>query len=396
LKIAIVTTHPIQYHAPLFSYLSANSNYSIKVFYTLGNQGVDAYDKDFGIKRNWNLDLLSGYEYEFLVNSSKSPSIESFWNINNPHIIDKIRDYNPNAILVYGWKHYSHFSVLRFFKGKVPILFRGDSTTLDDYTRTLLQNKIKYTFLKWIYKHVDYVLSPGKASDQYFLKVSITKSNIIRVPHSVDNERFSLFTAEDNLMLNEFKKKLFISNNDFVFLFAGKFIHKKNPLLLIKAFEILAKSNNNIKLLLVGNGSLEIDMRRLVNSLHETILNRIVFLPFQNQHQIKIMYRLADVFILPSKGPGETWGLAVNESLASGTPVIVSNKCGCANDLVEHNVNGMIFESNDLLDLVQKMKLFCDENSYHEIKNSVPRNLDHFSFKSFEKELHKIPGLFEN
>jgi glycosyltransferase involved in cell wall biosynthesis len=390
LKIAIITTHPIQYHAPLFSFLSANSNYSIKVFYTLGNQGADEYDKDFGIKRSWNLDLLSGYEYEFLENVSKNPSSQSFRGVNNHNIINKVREFDPRAIIVYGWKHFSHFTVLNYFKGKVPILFRGDSTTLDDAAANPLFIFFKYTFLKWIYSKVDYVLSPGQASDQYFLKSGIPKSKIIRTPHSVDNQRFELFTEREQSRLSQLKSELLISNIDFVFLFAGKFIEKKNPLLLIKAFELLAQSNDRVKLLLVGNGNLEIEMRKQVASLSVSVSDRIIFLPFQDQHQMKVIYRLANVLVLPSRGPGETWGLSVNESLASGTPVLVSNQCGCAFDLVKQNVNGLIFESNELDDMVSKMELFTDQSFYLQIKARVKEELDYFSFNSFEKALDKI------
>lgn len=394
MKIAIITTHPIQYHAPLFSYLSKNSNYSLKVFYTLGHQHADTFDKDFGIARNWNLDLLSGYEYEFLVNTSKSSSSDSFWGVNNPTIIKKIKEYNPNAILVYGWRHYSHFVTLNYFKGKVPILFRGDSTTLDDAAANPLFLLFKYTFLKWIYSKVDYVLSPGQASDKYFQKAGIPKSKIIRTPHSVDNQRFEIFTEKEYSRLSELKIELLISNNDFVFLFAGKFIEKKNPLLLIKAFELLAQSNHKVKLLLVGNGNLEIEMRRLVASLSHSISKRIIFLPFQDQQQIRTMYRLAHVFVLPSLS--ETWGLSVNESLATGTPVLVSNRCGCAFDLVKPNVNGLIFESNNLDDLVDKMKTLTDPGIYIQLKLGVKTGLDDFSFNSFEKALDKISDQIAN
>ena len=56
--------------------------------------------------------------------------------------------------------------------------------------------------------------------------------------------------------------------------------------------------------------------------------------------------RLADVFVLPSQGPGETWGLAINEAMACGRVVVASNKCGGAIDLIQEGLNGFIIESN--------------------------------------------------
>ena len=68
---------------------------------------------------------------------------------------------------------------------------------------------------------------------------------------------------------------------------------------------------------------------------------------FQNQSEMPKVYHSCDVLVLPSQGPGETWGLAVNEAMASGKAVLVSDKCGCYPDLVQDNINGFVFKSND-------------------------------------------------
>ena len=66
-RLAIITTHPIQYNAPLFALLGQSTNVDIKVFYTF-NQGDDAiYDKDFGRAIKWDIPLLENYDYEFKV-----------------------------------------------------------------------------------------------------------------------------------------------------------------------------------------------------------------------------------------------------------------------------------------------------------------------------------------
>lgn len=365
------------------------------MFYTLGDEVEKEYDKDFGIKRSWNLDLLSGYDFEFLKNTARLPSSIGFWGINNPEILIKIKEFKPNAILVFGWKHYSHLTVMRYFKNKVPVLFRGDSTVIDDKAKNTLSVFFRYQFLKRVYKYVDYVLSPGKATDLYFQKSELTVSRIIRAPHSIDNERFISFTNEESKQLHELKNRLFITMNDFIFLFAGKFIEKKNPLLLIKAFELLASKNNRLRLLLVGNGILESSIKLQIEILPKSISKRIHLLPFQDQNQMKLIYRLANILILPSKGPGETWGLSVNESMASGTPVIVSNQCGCSFDLVRDGENGLIFESNNLRDLYNKMEIMCNPINYQKFLGNVRTEVEKYSFKSFENALNKICNKIE-
>ena len=99
-----------------------------------------------------------------------------------------------------------------------------------------------------------------------------------------------------------------------------------------------------------------------------------------------IVYRLGDVFVLPSKGPGETWGLAVNEAMACGKPVIVSDKCGCANDLVENGINGYIFQSENQSELLSAMSLSLSAN-LNKMGAASRKKIDNFAYNSFEKIL---------
>ena len=105
-----------------------------------------------------------------------------------------------------------------------------------------------------------------------------------------------------------------------------------------------------------------------------------------------IIYRMADVFVLPSKGPGETWGLAVNEAMASGRPVIVSDKCGAAADLIEEGVNGFVCKSQNHDSLLEKMQL-CLGADLSEMGRSASNMIQHFSYKSFGDTLKSLKFL---
>jgi glycosyltransferase involved in cell wall biosynthesis len=362
--------------------------------YTLGNNLNPEIDNGFGKRENWNIDLLRGYDYEFIENTSNHPSSLTYPGIKNPTLINKIKAYNPDGIIVYGWKHQSHFSVMNYFHRKIPILFRGDSTTLDDSLGFSFLSHFRYFFLKWVYAKVDYVLSPGTASDQYFLQSGLKPSQIVRAEHAIDNERFmTMSEIEENKLLN-LKSSLSINENEVVFLFAGKFIDKKNPLLLLEAFEKLKKINGNVRLLLVGNGILENQIKERVSRLPHQIKSAIAIFPFQDQHQIKLLYRVANVFILPSKS--ETWGLSVNEALACSTPVIVSNKCGSSKDVVQDEVNGLIFESDNTQDLVQKMQLMCNDEFRSRLAAQARESLQKYTYESFKIALDLIFFRSEN
>ncbi len=388
MRLLILTTHPIQYNAPLFSYLAKHSNFSIKVFYTLGAEHNSLGKNGFGVNENWNIDLLDGYDYEFIENTSKAPSSNSFLGVKNPSLEAKVKLFEPSAILVYGWKHQSHLSIMRLFHGKIPIYFRGDSTSLDDNNTIYFLRLMRYVFLKWVYSYIDYAFSPGKASDEYFVKSGLRTKQIIRVEHSVDNNRFNNFTNEDESILQKLRNELEIGENEIVFLFAGKFIDKKNPLLLVNAFNLICQEENNCRLVLVGSGILEKQLKSQVNTFYESVKSKISFLPFQDQSQMKIVYRLADVFVLPSKS--ETWGLSVNEALASGIPVLVSDRCGCAADLVVDGVNGFVFKSNDLYSLHRCMKKYLINDFYRSFKLNTLDSIKTYTFKSFHLTLAKL------
>ena len=344
-KIAIVTSHPIQYYAPLFKLLAQGID--LNVFYTWGKDSVEKYDPGFGKKVQWDIPLLDGYSHQYLQNTSAEPGSHHFKGIKNPTIIKELLDYNPSAIMVIGWGYHSHLKVLRYFKGKIPLYFRGDSTLLDNNNigiKGKLQCLLRRIFLVWVYSHTDKAFYVGEESKAYFKWALLKETQLVFSPHSIDNARYEI---DYSSKANELRTSLSISNSDRVILFAGKFENKKNSLLLLNAF--ISASTINVHLLFIGNGDNETQLKLLAKESTKTSF--IHFINFQNQSMMPIWYQLADVFCLPSKGPGETWGLAVNEAMASGKAIIASTKVGCGKDLVKKNLNGWIFESDNLEEL---------------------------------------------
>ena len=149
------------------------------------------HDKDFGIEREWDIDLISGYDHVFVKNTSTAPGSHHYKGIINPFLITEVAAFQPEKIIVYGWKFKSHLQLMHHFKGKIPLYFRGDSTLLDEPAGFSLKKALRKLLLQWVYRHVDFALSPGTASDAYFLNAGLSAYQIIRAPHAVDNARFS-------------------------------------------------------------------------------------------------------------------------------------------------------------------------------------------------------------
>ena len=170
MRLAIVTTHPIQYYAPLFRLLTKEPGMELKIFYTWSQtQKGPKYDTDFGKMIEWDIPLLDGYSYEFVENVAADPGVHHFRGIDNPALNNKITEWGPDFLLVIGWNFKSHLSCMRYFKGKIPVLFRGDSTLLDE--KPGLKKILRRIFLKWIYRHADYALYVGKNNHDYFLSM---------------------------------------------------------------------------------------------------------------------------------------------------------------------------------------------------------------------------------
>ncbi|MGN7986685.1 glycosyltransferase family 4 protein [Pedobacter sp. 22226] len=360
-KLAIIISHPIQYYTPVFQLLA--KQLALKVFYTWGEQSIAKYDQGFGRQIEWDIPLLEGYDYIYLENISKDPGTHHLNGIINPRLIEEVEGFEPDAILIYGWASKSHLKILRFFKGKVPTYFRGDSTLLDQ--QKSFKSVLRKYFLKWVYSHIDKAFYVGEANKNYFEKYGLKDQQLHFACHAVDNERFS---QGRKVEADRLRQKFGVADQEILILFAGKFEVKKNPSLLLEAFNALNLANAH--LLFVGNGVLEGSLKRKVDGLgakksfeytqDDSIKKRIHFMDFQNQREMPVVYQACDLFCLPSKGPGETWGLAVNEAMAAGKAVLVSTKVGCAVDLVKPGINGEVFKSNDLDDLVKKLGELTD------------------------------------
>ncbi|MEO7767803.1 MAG: glycosyltransferase family 4 protein [Ferruginibacter sp.] len=355
-KLAIITTHPIQYNAPFFRMLAERKLVRVKVFYTWGESVLNnKYDPGFGKVVAWDIPLLNGYDHCFVKNIAPDPGSHHFNGIDNPTLKKDIEQWGATALLVFGWKFKSHLNLLRHFKGKKTILFRGDSTLLDEIGGLSLKKILRQVFLKWIYRHVDKALYVGAANKEYYLKYGLKNAQLVFAPHAVDNGRFM---KNDQFIT---RAEMGIPPRAIVFTFTGKFEIKKNPQLLLEVFRRL--DDPDAHLLFVGSGKLEQTLKSTVEQLPVVLQSRIHFLPFQNQVKMPEIYRLGDVLVLPSRGPGETWGLAVNEAMACSRAVLVSDKCGCAINLVVQGKNGYIFKSGDGDDLLEKMKMLLKDAS---------------------------------
>jgi glycosyltransferase involved in cell wall biosynthesis len=338
-RLAIVLSHPTQYYSPWFRWLRRHTPLEFRVFY-LWEFGVTIrHDPKFGTAFRWDVDLLSGYDCEFVPNIARAPGAETFGGFNNPALAMQLSAWRPNALLLFGYKWASHLRAIAWARWhRVPLLFRGDSHLLG---RGLPPAATRLV-LRTLFRQFAAVTYVGAANRDYFTALGVPGDRLFFAPHSVDHELFNAATSPAREATAALRSQLGLAPATSVVLFAGKFVASKQPRELLEAFLALARTDT--ALVFVGDGP---EKNALVALAAAAPTGRVHFLPFANQTEMPVRYLLASLFVLPSRGHYETWGLAVNEAMHLGVPTLVSDLVGCQRDLVTDGETGWVFRAND-------------------------------------------------
>lgn len=338
-RLAVVLSHPTQYYSPWFRVLASETALELKVFY-LWDFGVTArHDRQFGRVFQWDVDLLSGYEHEFVSNVSRDPGTHHFNGLNNPRLPACLRAWHPDTILLFGYAYRTHLRLL--LSRPAPLIFRGDSHLLGHPPPSWL----KRFALRWVYRRFAAITCVGAANRDYFLTFGVPETKLYFAPHCVDASRFVL-NEPTRAAAAALRSDLGLVGKKIV-LFAGKLLPAKQPGALLDAFLQLAPAD--AALVFVGDGPEKETLQARAATRSDVCVR---FLPFANQSEMPARYALADVFALPSRGLYETWGLAVNEAMHLGVPCLVSDRVGCQRDLVTDGETGWVFRATDSAALV--------------------------------------------
>jgi len=333
-RLAIVLSHPVQYYSPWFRWLRTNTTLEFRVFY-LWEFGVTTQrDPRFGTAFKWDVDLLAGYDSEFVPNVARDPGTHHFGGLDNPQLTARLAAWNPGALLLFGYNWRSHLQAAWWARRRgVPLLFRGDSHLLG---RGGLPWSRRWP-LQLLYRQFAAVTCVGAANRDYFRALGVPDARLFFAPHSVNAEHFNPDAPAARAEAARLRAELGLAGRRVV-LFAGKFHPDKQPVELLESF--LRTATDADALVFVGDGAEKARLQQLAASRPDA---QVRFLPFANQSEMPARYLLADVFALPSRGHYETWGLAVNEAMHLGVPCLVSDLVGCQRDLVIPGETGWVF-----------------------------------------------------
>lgn len=354
IRLAALAAEPVFYQAPLYRRLAADPRVDLTVLFASAG-GVRPYDAGFGAGAvAWDVDLLEGYRAEFLASAETNNVLGGFLALRDPSVVRRLRELRYDVLWVHGYSYLTHWLALAAAAAaRKPVLLREEQTLLHD--RPLPKRWVREAVLRTLFARV-HALHIGSRNRAFFDFYGVRESRSFFVPYAVDNGRLRAEARELASRRDELRRSFGIGPQAGpVVLFVGKLIEKKRPLLALEAFARVRRERP-CALLVVGTGPLEAEVRRRAADVPD-----VYFAGFLNRSAIARAYAAADVFVLPS-ALNETWGLVVNEAMNFSLPVVVSDKVGCAADLVRTGENGHVVPADDAEALAGALRaLVADE-----------------------------------
>lgn len=290
-----------------------------------------------------------GFNRVTLFEKDPQPSSDIERSVRNA--LDKIQ---PAAVAIPGWSDAVAFSALKWcIRHRVPAIVMSESTEWDEQ---------RVSWREWIKRRLLRMCSSGLVGGEphtdYLIKLGMKRNQVFQGYDAVDNGYFTIRAAAARAERESLKKKHGLS--DKYFLVSARFVDKKNLFDVVKAYARYRQLVEAAKtgaptepwdLVVLGDGPLKAALCETIKELH---LEKFIALPgFKQYDELPVFYGLANVFIHGSTT--EQWGLVVNEAMASGLPVLVSNRCGCSRDLVQDGANGFTFSPNDIEEMASLM-----------------------------------------
>jgi glycosyltransferase involved in cell wall biosynthesis len=351
-RLAYLVTHPIQYQAPLLRMIAAQPDIDLTVFFQSDLSLREYNDPGFGRAIRWDVPLLEGYQYEFLPVIGRQDFIGSFRPISYG-IATRLRQGRFNALWVHGYARWFNWVAMAAAKmASMAVFVRDDITSLGTShfpPKVWLKREI---FFKAFKRICDGYLAVGTLNRQFYLQNGIPPDQIFSMPYCVDNDYFAARAASSVAHRKQLRANLGLEASRPIVLYASKLQTIKRPFDLLAAFDILFSRMPRLRkpyLLVVGDGELRQEMENRSQDNKDSIR----FLGFLNQSELPGIFDLSDVFVLPSES--DRWGLIVNEAMNARRAVVVSDRVGCAPDLVHDGVNGYVYQMGNVTALADAL-----------------------------------------
>lgn len=350
-RLGIVAHAPIQYHTPLYQLLAQRNRVRLDVLF-LSDQGFRAtMDPGFGQSVAWDIGLLDGYPHRFLAAVHRPADAV--------RRVRELADWltGHDSVVVNGYTSPWMLLAMTLCRIRgIPYLLRASAHP--DGLSTGLRRLVRRAGTRAVVAGSAGALSMGLLNDEFYQRTHAR--SVTFAPNSVDNRRFAVPAVSRSVLLARWG----LPDDRPVIVFSGKLIPRKRPLDLAAAIQRLDRP---VVTLFIGDGVLAGDVREWLSPGCGVVTG------FVNQSDLPSYYHAADILVLPSEA--ETWGLVVNEAMAAGVLPVVSDRVGCAPDLVRGV--GEVFHCGDVPDLTaalaRALARIRDPSTRHTVRQHAER-----------------------
>ena len=296
-------------------------------------------------------------------------------------LIRQVRAFRPDVINLTGYYDLAQLAVLAWARlNGVRVIMQNESTAVDHQ-----RGSWKERFKRTVFSQCDGFFCFGEQSARYLTNLGVPISKILLRKNAVDNQ--ALRMAYDQALPTRLQQQLALSLKPNNFLFVGRLIAFKNLPMLLACFAEArqqAPEATDWGVILLGDGPEQARLEQQIKSLNLTDAVRL--LPGRPWFRVPDVLALASVLVLPSTS--EPWGLVVNEAMACGLPVLVSNRCGCVPDLVHDGQNGFVFDPGQAAALTYHLVQFMRKRVDREqLARSAEQSIAAYSPEAVAKEM---------
>jgi len=262
----------------------------------------------------------------------------------------------------------------------------GRPFILDIYTMAS-QSSARRVFeplLRWLVRRCDAFVAKSSRTAGYLVSLGAPPTRVFLAHHAVDaqglRERARLTPSEKA----ELRSRHGIRDGQ-VLLYVGRLVERKGLKVLLEAFAGLKEALPNTSLLLVGDGYQRPELEGLCR---QKALSDVHFIGSVPHLELPRYYGLADLLVLPSISTRvrfwgeEAWGFVVGEALACGVPAVVTDRVGCADDLIRDGENGYVVKEKDAGGLRAAMlQVLSDHELHARLRRGAERHIADFSYE---------------
>ena len=288
----------------------------------------------------WDVDLTSGYDYEYLKNLKGKVPATRTRTVISPGLISRLTPQNFDAIFMQSFVNYSYRLTAMLCKLRgIPLIMQNDASMMSDQRYGRMRLIAMALLYPWMNGLADYWLSCGDHNEVHLRHYGVTDDKIVRGCHPIDGDRFRATIEAFPQEIQDIRKELCWDENTILYGFMGKYIERKNPFEFIDAIVKAHKQDPRVRGVLFGGGDLDAAINKRISQLNGEVINY----GFINQSKVPLFFAALDTFVVTS------WidphPLVVSEAMVSGTPPILSDRCGNwgYSDTVRHRYNGLVY-----------------------------------------------------